>query len=126
MITVDYSYYKDTFGGKAVLEEDFNGVSRKAQYILSYLTYGRTDNLLEDACPSVATRVKDCLCALCDSVNANTDSDGALSDKLVSSQSIGSKSISYVVASSSKSSMTSYSGIVDMYLSGTYLLCAWV
>lgn len=56
---VDYGYYRDSFGGTKVLQEDFPLYVKRAGAYISYLTAGRADDTGIDA-------VKDAVCAVCD------------------------------------------------------------
>ena len=56
---MDYSYYRDVFGGRAVSEADFPRLARKARAYIQYLTGGRAEGCSVDA-------VRDAVCAVCD------------------------------------------------------------
>lgn len=56
---IDYTYYRDTFGGRTVSGEDFPRLVRKAGAYIQYLTGGRAADSQLDA-------VKDAVCAVCD------------------------------------------------------------
>lgn len=108
MVNVDFTYYKNTFGG-AMPEADFNRLSRQASAYLDSATFGNAkDEWLDDE------RVKDACCAIAD-VLYNQEQGGE-----VSSESTGSWSRSYVT--SGKTAEQAVSAIVQAYLGNTGLL----
>lgn len=58
MIYADYDYYRSVYGGKAVPEADFYGLSRQASARIDQMTFGRID-----ARWAMDLRVKDACCA---------------------------------------------------------------
>lgn len=69
---VDYGYYRDSFGGLVVTQEDFPRYVKRAGAYIRYLTAGRSDSSGMDA-------VKDAVCAVCDVYAldaAQTQADG--------------------------------------------------
>ena len=112
---VDYEYYKNLYGDKAITEADFERIGWDAEREIDKATSG-IDNVkkLKIAFPTNeddAEAVKRCVCALVDFLNQietaerNANSvgqyteraDGSLQGKVVSSVSAGNESISYAV-----------------------------
>ena len=86
---VDYSYYRDSFGGTKVLQEDFLKYAKQAEVYIRYLTTGKSDGSGMDA-------VKDAICAVCDVYAldaAQTQADGG---RAKSSENNDGYSVSYV------------------------------
>lgn len=115
---VDYEYYKNLYGNKAIEEADFNRLVWDAERQIDKATSG-VDNVkkLKVAFPTNeedAEAVKRCVCALVEFLkqiedaerNANSvgqyteRADGSLQGKVVSSVSAGNESISYTVGKS--------------------------
>lgn len=69
---VDYGYYRDSFGGTKVPQEDFTKYVRRADAYIRYLTAGRSVGADLDA-------VRDAVCAVCEVLALNaaqTQADG--------------------------------------------------
>ena len=90
MSYADYAYYTDSYGGKAVSQEDFLRLAAEASAYLDRVTLGRAEEHSED------DRLKICCCALCDVLTATADTGGMVKQ----SESVG--SWSYTLASSSE------------------------
>ena len=90
MSYADYAYYTDSYGGKAVSQEDFLRLAAKASAYLDNLTFGRAAGNADDE------RLKMCCCELCDSLLL-TDGNGGM---VKQSEIVG--SWSYTLASSSE------------------------
>ena len=90
MIYADYTYYTDTYGGKAVSAEDFPRLAAKASAYIDRLTFGRAADFPDDE------RLKRCCCELCESLLLTDGSGGMVKQ----SESVG--SWSYSLASSSE------------------------
>ena len=90
MIYADYTYYTDTYGGKAVSAEDFPRLAAKASAYIDRLTFGRAADFPNDE------RLKRCCCELCESLLLTDGSGGMVKQ----SESVG--SWSYSLASSSE------------------------
>ncbi len=89
MSYADYAYYTDSYGGKAVSQEDFLRLAAEASAYLDRVTLGRAEEHSEDE------RLKICCCALCDVLTATADTGGMVKQ----SESVG--SWSYSLASGS-------------------------
>lgn len=90
MIYADYTYYTDTYGGKAVSVEDFPRLAAKASAYIDRLTFGRAADFPDDE------RLKRCCCELCESLLLTDGSGGMVKQ----SESVG--SWSYSLAGSSE------------------------
>ena len=84
MSYADYTYYTDTYGGKAVKQEDFLRLSAGASAYLDDATSGRAAEHSDD------DRLKICCCSLCDILAATADTGGLVKQ----SESVGSWSYS--------------------------------
>ena len=71
-IAPDYDYYT-THGGK-LSGTEFAACVRDAEYTVSFLTLGRS----EDPPESMITRVKDCICAVVDAMHGYRQSNSLL------------------------------------------------
>ncbi len=90
MICADYTYYRDSYGGRAVSEEEFPRLAAKASAYIDRLTFGRAAEHSGDE------RVKMCCCELCECF-ALTDGNGGM---VRQSESVG--SWSYTLAGGSE------------------------
>lgn len=122
MITVDYTYYKDEYGGN-LSEDDFKKLVNIAYIVVDNFTFGRFQGLTEDVVNEFTLmKVKTCVCALCDKVESATLS-GVVPR---ASESVGSWSVSYAADSLPKSVQASLYSLVNFYLGGTALTCSWI
>lgn len=113
MITIDYAYYKDEYGGSNT-EDAFNKELRKATKLVSNRTNGKINNISDDDTNTdLVTDIKNCICNVIDKCFTYESSDG----KVVSSQSAGKLSESYVIDSSKKSFENDIAGVVKLWLS---------
>jgi hypothetical protein len=71
-IVPDHDYYTE-HGGK-LSNEEFAALVRDAEYTVSFLTLGRS----EDPPESMITRVKDCICAVVDAMHGYRQTDNLL------------------------------------------------
>ena len=134
MAYADYEYYKDTYLGNLITEEDFPRLSLRASSFLDYYTQGRAAknadlDALKMACCAVAEQYQaiDAAQAL-----ANKSLSAAISDSSgeLQSQTVGSWSKTYrsggdsaAQASAAASSARNLLSVAAMqYLSGTNLL----
>ena len=121
---VDYEYYKNLYGNKAMEQSDFERIGWDAEREIDKATSG-VDNVrkLKVAFPTNsydAETVKRCVCALVEFLkqiedaerNANSvgqyteRADGSLQGKVVSSVSAGNESISYAVGKSADTAIS--------------------
>ena len=88
---IDYTFYKDTYGGSA-LEAEFPKLNIQAQAKVDYFTFGRIKNL-----NTIPENVKYCVCEVIDLVSDQNilKVKSNASDKRISSETVGSHSVSY-------------------------------
>lgn len=126
-----YDFYKDTYLGTSIKEENFNSFCYRASEYLDYYTFNRiNDGILLQ----YSTQIQSVCCAIADFLNDveqyNSNSLSNSDSKAISSKTVGSISVSYMTT---KSYMESYmtdtskidSHIYDLlskYLIGTSLL----
>lgn len=126
MITVTYDYYKSSYDG-VLNEESFNKYLKRAIVKLDSLTFCRVSKLNDSADEYLVNCVKDCLCALVDKINSNTNEDGVEIDSVKSSETVGPWTVSYNTNSKNTISVErQYKNIVNNYLGNTNLLCKWI
>lgn len=86
---VSYEYYRDTYGGRAVKEQEFTLLSRQAEDLVAYYSFNR---IYRDMSALVSTKVKDTICQLIDNqVNLKSKEN-------IKSSSIDGVSVSYETA----------------------------
>lgn len=114
MAYVDYNYYKNSFGGTAVPEENFLNLSVQASAFIDYITFNR----LKGESVQISDEVKMATCAVMDEIKKINDNGG-----IKSSESIGDYSVSYAnVENSSKSEYKVKYSAAALYLGHTGLL----
>lgn len=86
---VDYSYYRDSFGGTKVPQEDFLKYVKQAEAYIGYLTAGKSDD-------SGMGAVKDAVCAVCDVYALDAAQAQADGGREKSSENNDGYSVSYV------------------------------
>lgn len=123
MVTVTYEFYKDSYGG--VLNENlFNKSLLKATRLVSNRTNNKIDSISDDdENQNLVNDIKLCICNVVDKVQYYNTSNG----KVVSSQSSGKISESYVVDSSKASAENDIADVIKMWLSGYgYTNFVWI
>lgn len=123
MVTVTYEFYKDSYGG--VLNENlFNKSLLKATRLVSNRTNNKIDSVSDDdENQNLVNDIKLCICNVVDKVQYYNTSNG----KVVSSQSSGKISESYVVDSSKMSAENDIADVIKMWLSGYgYTNFVWI
>lgn len=119
MVYADYTYYKETYLGKLIPEDEFPMLAKRASEYLDYITVGRAAEnaslpALQDACCALAEQYKVIEKAQ-ESVLSETGEK--------SSETVGSYSVSYrSSAELAKNSTEEMSFIVSRYLGRTGLL----
>lgn len=86
---VDYSYYRDSFGGTVISAEDFPVYAKRAEAYIRYLTAGRSNSVDLDV-------VKDAVCAVCDVFAADEAQMQADGGREKASENNDGYSVSYV------------------------------
>lgn len=113
MITVDYTFYTDTFKGKAS-KEDFERLDIKASAYLDRVTFGRLSDVKDDA---VLEKAKLARCAVLDAYLLNEQGGG------VASESNDGITVNYVAGiSNTKTENQRLREAVGLFLGGTDLL----
>ena len=123
MVTITYEFYKDSYGG--VLNENlFNKSLLKATRLVSNRTNNKIDSISDDyENQNLVNDIKLCICNVVDKVQYYNTSNG----KVVSSQSSGKISESYVVDSSKASAENDIADVIKMWLSGYgYTNFVWI
>lgn len=123
MVTITYEFYRDSYGG--VLNENlFNKSLLKATRLVSNRTNNKIDSISDDdENQNLVNDIKLCICNVVDKVQYYNTSNG----KVVSSQSSGKISESYVVDSSKASAENDIADVIKMWLSGYgYTNFVWI
>ena len=123
MVTITYEFYRDSYGG--VLNENlFNKSLLKATRLVSNRTNNKIDSISDDnENQNLVNDIKLCICNVVDKVQYYNTSNG----KVVSSQSSGKISESYVVDSSKASAESDIADVIKMWLSGYgYTNFVWI
>lgn len=123
MVTITYDFYKDDYRGSNT-EDVFNQELRKATKLVSNRTNGKIDSVSDDDTNiDLVNDIKYCVCNVIDKCFTYESSDG----KVVSSQSSGKLSESYVIDSSKRSFESDIADVVKLWLSGYgYTNFAWI
>lgn len=98
MAYADYDFYKNVYFGNKIDEPSFNQLAERAAEYMSYITYGKSDNALDDM---TLTMVKKCNCAVAELLSEYGSNDYDIVTK--SSESVGSWSVSYATGGSGNS-----------------------
>ena len=125
MAYVDYTYYKDSFGGTIIPEASFLGYERKARVFIDNITFNR----LKDDNTLIDDTVKECLCEIME-CNYKLDQQEATTDeKLIASESVDGHAVTYAISDIEKNEVDKtkinkikYYNIAKEYLSNTGLL----
>ena len=123
MVTITYEFYRDSYGG--VLNENlFNKSLLKATRLVSNRTNNKIDSISDDdENQNLVNDIKLCICNVVDKVQYYNTSNG----KVVSSQSSGKISESYVVDGSKASAENDIADVIKMWLSGYgYTNFVWI
>lgn len=113
MVTITYEFYREIYGG--VLDENtFNKLLLKAKRLVSNRTNNKIDSISDDDENQVLVNdIRFCICNVVDKVQYYNTSNG----KVVSSQSSGKISESYVVDISKASAENDIADVIKMWLS---------
>lgn len=124
MVQVTYDYYRNTYQGTNFSNaEDFNAVEQKATLFLDSIAPADILSLdAEKMSVTLLLKYKMCICNMCDAL-FNMYEDGVLKGA-VKSEKVGAWTTTYAIKEGTTASTTLY-GIINMYLSGTELMCAW-
>jgi len=125
MITVDYNYYKNTYGG-SLDENTFNKFIQQSYMTIDSFCFGRYENSKEsDYSEFQLSKIKYCVCAITDKLNGLTGADGQLAVGVTESETVGPWSKTYSTKSLPSSVTASLRETIMLYLSSTQLVVAW-
>ena len=119
---VDYTYYTTTYGGSAISSAEFTAYANRASAYIDYVTMDRAVSLMSLSSPSPEetaqiAKVKNAVCAVMDQLKSyDTTRDGS-----ISSESVGSHSVSYSTADR-KVHAANMSSSAALYLAHTGLM----
>ena len=98
---VDFTYYKDSFGGTIIPETSFITYERKARVFIDNITFNRlqVDNTL------VTESVKNCICDIME-CNFKSDQKELETDgNIISSETVDGHSVSYAISDIEKNAV---------------------
>lgn len=125
MITIDFNYYKNTYGGALDEQSFLKFVTRSYMTIDSYC-FGRFETAdANDFSEFQLSKIKYCVCAVTDKLFALTGSDGTYSAGVTESESVGPWTVKYSTKSLPSSVQASLKELIFSYLSTTNLMIAW-
>lgn len=124
MIQVTYDYYRNTYQGTAITNAgDFSALEQKATLYLDSIAPADIISLdAEKVGVTLLLKYSMCICNMCDALN-NMFEAGVLKGA-VKSEKVGAWTTTYAIKEGTTAALT-LSNIVNMYLSGTELMCAW-
>lgn len=124
MIQVTYDYYRNTYQGTTIgSAEDFNALSQKATLYLDSIAPADIISLdAEKISVTLLLKYSMCICNMCDALY-NMFEAGVLKGA-IKSEKVGAWTTTYAIKEGTTSALA-LSNIVNMYLSGTELMCAW-
>ena len=119
---VDYTYYTTTYDGSAISVAEFTAYANRASAYIDYVTMDRAATLMRLVSPSpeetaLISKVKNAVCAVADQFK-NYDAIGGGS---ISSESVGSHSVSYATADR-KVYAANVSNAAEIYLAHSGLM----
>jgi len=119
---VDYTYYATTYDGSAISSAEFTAYATRASAYIDYVTMDRAATLMRLVSPSpeetaLISKVKNAVCAVADQFK-NYDAIGGGS---ISSESVGSHSVSYATADR-KVYAANVSNAAEIYLAHSGLM----
>ena len=117
MISVDYTYYKNSYLGDVLTEAEFPKFVKRSEPYISARTFGQAD-VLDESSP-YADKLKDCICSVAEVLKSNTSDDGAEHGLIASENVGGSWSRTYQAGSSDEEKTVS--GMIN---SKIYLMLA--
>lgn len=96
MAYATYSYYTDSYGGSAIAEADFAGLSIRASDRIDLLTFDRADAIIDADTPAATvTAIKKATCAVAEVLQQIDQGD----QPGIKSESVGGHSVSYAEGS---------------------------
>ena len=123
MVTVTYEFYKESYGG-SLNEDNFNKNLLKSTRLVSNRTNNKIDTISDDdENQNLVNDIKFCICNVIDKIQYYNVNNG----KVISSQSSGKVSESYVVDSSKASAESDIADVIKSWLSGYgYTNFVWI
>lgn len=127
MITVDYKYYKNVYGG-SLGETVFNSLLPKAmQYLNVYTRNKYNDSDMDAMSSNMIAITKNCACACVDCLSENTDNGSLVHGVgVATSESVGpwhvTKNMSDGVA---QTASQAFLKTIQFYLAGTSFFVTW-
>ena len=121
---VDYTFYSEQFGGSLIPSAEFLPFAVKAGAFIDYVTFDRVASLMSLTSPSpkeaaLIFRIKMAVCSVAEQQKKLSESGGGL----ISSESVGSHSVSYTSASTDrKVREADMTYAASMYLAHTGLM----
>lgn len=109
---VDYSYYKETYGGTSVPSNSFKSLSLRASYFINNLTQGRAKKL-----EILTDEIKMATCSVIDKMY-KVEADGGVK----TSETVGNHSVSYATANTDIEENKMYYKAAVTFLADTGLL----
>lgn len=119
---VDYTYYTTTYDGSAISSAEFTAYANRASAYIDYVTMDRAFSLMSSSSPSpeetaLMNKVKNAVCAVMDQLKSYDVTGGGS----ISSESVGSHSVSYSTADR-KVHAANMSSSAALYLAHTGLM----
>ena len=122
---VDFTYYRDSFGGATIPETSFNKYLRKATTFVDNVTFNR----LTGESVIITDNIKNCLCEMME-LNFSLDTKEIETEgNIISSETVDGHSVTYAIGDIEKNEVdknqlnkVKYYNIVREYLSNTDLL----
>lgn len=119
---VDYTYYTTTYGGSAISSAEFTAYANRASAYIDYITMDRAVSLMSLVSPSpeetaTMAKVKNAVCAVADQLKSYDGAGGGS----ISSESVGSHSVSYATADR-KVYAANVSNAAEIYLAHSGLM----
>lgn len=119
---VDYTYYTTTYDGSAISSAEFTAYANRASAYIDYVTMDRAVTLMSLVSPSpeetaLVNKVKNAVCAVMDQLKSYDVTGGGS----ISSESVGSHSVSYSTADR-KVHAANMSSSAALYLAHTGLM----
>lgn len=120
MVSVDYTYYTTTYLGNSVSSAEFSKLLSEANLEVDRSTFYRAGLVTnDDTNTALVLAIKNCLCSVVDVIS----SYNVNGDKIVSSESVGSWSVSYDTKLLQASLSKKVASKVDLYLERYGLTC---
>ena len=121
MLSVSYGYYSTEYFGDKLTDSEFPKYLKRARLEVNTYTFNKVNGFSDSEIETqVYNEIRDCLCEVAEKIKSVEKTDG----KEISSESLGSHSVSYSSKSSDKTVNQSISALVDKHL-GLYGLTSF-